>query len=67
MYDHKLHYRKKYIFCYWLEASVTSTEELLKCSLKDCFKYYSNQKILMPKKSEYVKLKYYERKISHLL
>ena len=36
---------------------------LLKRHIKDCFKIYGKQRIIMPKKSEYVKFKKLERKI----
>ena len=39
-----------------------STEQLLKCHIKDCFKINGKQKILMPKKGEYVKFKDYGKK-----
>ena len=39
------------------------TEEILKGHIKYCFKVNSKQRIIMPKKSEYVKLKNAERKI----
>ena len=40
-----------------------STEEILKHYIKDRFKINVKQKIVMPKKDEYVKSKNYERKI----
>ena len=47
-------------FCrYCLEAF--STEEILKSHIKDCFKIDDKQRILMPKKDEYIKFKNYER------
>ena len=42
---------------------VVSTEEILKRHIKDCFKINDKQRIIRPKKGEYVKLKNYERKI----
>ena len=60
MYDHALHYGRKH-FCYCLQAF--STEEILKCHNKDCFKINAKQKIIMPKKEKYVKFKNDERKI----
>ena len=39
------------------------SEEIFKCHIKDCFKIIGKQRIRMPKKSEYVKLKTFERKI----
>ena len=41
---------------------VFSTEELLKRHNKDCLKINSKQRIIKPKKGEYVKFKNYERK-----
>ena len=62
MYNHNLDRRKKYFSRYCLQAF--STEEILKCHIKDCFKINDKQKMIMPKKIEYVKFKYYERKIT---
>ena len=39
------------------------TEEILKHLMKDCFKINDKQTIKVPKKSEYVKLKNFEKKI----
>ena len=48
-------------FCrYCLQAF--STDEILKRHIKVCFKINGKQRIIMPKKSEYVKFKNYERK-----
>ena len=60
MYDHTLHCGKKHFCCYCLQAF--STEEILKCQVKDCFKINGKRRI-MPKKGEYVKFRNYERKI----
>ena len=60
MYHHSLHCGRKYFCCDCLQAS--STEEILKRHIKDCFKN-NDKKIIMPKKGEYVKFKNYERKI----
>ena len=50
------------IFCrYCLEAF--SKEEILKHHIKDCFKINGKQRIIMPKKGKYVKLKNHERKM----
>ena len=47
-------------FCrYCLEAF--STEEILKSHIKDCFKIDDKQRILMPKKDEYIKFKNHEK------
>ena len=62
MYDHTLHRRKKNFCC--LQAC--STEGISKRHIKDCFKINDNQRIVMPKKDEYVKFKNYERKIKSL-
>ena len=43
-----------------------STEEILKRDIKDCFKINDMQRIMMPKKDEYVKFRNYERKIKSL-
>ena len=60
MYDHTLH-RGRIHFCrYSLQAF--STEQILK-HIKNCFEINGKQKILIPKKGEYVKFKNYERKI----
>ena len=61
MCNHTLHRRKKHFCRYWLRDF--SKEEILKCHIKDCFKINSKQRIIMPKKGEYVKFKNYERKI----
>ena len=61
MYNHTLHRRKKDYSRYILPA--VSTEEILKFHIKDNFKINGKQKIMMPKKSEYVRFKNYERKI----
>ena len=39
------------------------TEEILKCHIKDRYKINDKQRIIMSKKSEYVKFKNYEWKI----
>ena len=43
-----------------------STEEVLKRHIKDCFKIDDKQRIIIPKKGEYVKFRNYERKIKSL-
>ena len=63
MYNHTLH--RKYCCCYCLQPF--STEEVLKCHIKDCFKLNSKQNVIMPKKGEYVRLKNYKRKIKSSL
>ena len=42
------------------------TEEILKRHIKDSFKINGKQRIIMPKKGEYVKFKNHERKIKSL-
>ena len=61
VYDHTLHRRRKHLCCYCLQAF--STKETLKLHIKDCFKIKGKQRVEMPKKGEYVTLKYYEWKI----
>ena len=55
MYNDTLHRRKKYFCRYCLQAF--STDEILKRHIKDCFKINGKQRIIMPKKEEYVKFK----------
>ena len=59
MYNHTLHRRKKHFCHYCLQAF--SREEILKY-IKDCFKINTKQRIIMPKKDEFVKFKNYEKK-----
>ena len=61
MYDHLLHCGRKRFCRYCLQDC--STEERLKSHIKHCFKINGKQRIIMPKKGEYVKFKNYERKI----
>ena len=65
MYDHILHRGRKHFCRYFLQAF--RAEEILKSHIKDCFKLIVKQKIIMPKKGEYVKFKNYERKIKTVL
>ena len=51
--------KKKHFCRYCLQAF--STEEILKHHIKDCFKINGKQRIIMPRKDEYVKFKNYER------
>ena len=52
----------KKIFChYCLQAF--STKEILKCNIKDCCEINCKQRTIMPKNSEYVLFKIFERKI----
>ena len=55
------HRGRKHFCCYCLHAFIT--EEVLKRHIKDCFKINYKQRIIMPKKVEYVKFKNFERKI----
>ena len=55
MYYHTLHRGKNFFCCYCLQAF--STEEILKRYVKDFFKINGKQKIVMPKKCEYIKFK----------
>ena len=63
MYDHTLHCGRKHFCLYCLQAF--STEEILS-NIKGCFKITDKQRIIMPKKGEFVKFKNYERKIKSL-
>ena len=60
MYDHTLHRDRKHFCRYVLQAF--STEEILKPHVKDWFKLNAKQRVKIPKKSEYVRFKNYERK-----
>ena len=61
MYDHTLQCGEKH-FCHnCLQAF--STEKILKCHIKDCFRINGKQSIILPKKGKSVKFKNYERKI----
>ena len=62
MYDHAL---KKHFCCNCLQAF--STEEILKCHIKDYFKFNGKQTIIIPKKSDYVKFKNSERVIEKIV
>ena len=48
MYDYSLHRGRKYFCRYCLQAFIT--EEIFKNHIKDCFKIYGEQIIVMPKK-----------------
>ena len=41
-----------------------STEEILKRHIEDCFKINCKQRIIIPKKGEYVRFKDFERNIN---
>ena len=58
MYNHTLHCGRKHFYRYWLQAF--SSDKILKCHIKDCVKTNGKQKIIIPKKGEYVKLKNYQ-------
>ena len=60
MYNNSLHRGRKHFCCFCLQAF--STEEMLK-HIKYCFKINGKQRIIIPKKGDYVKFKDYERKI----
>ena len=60
MYDNTLHGKSKHLCRYYFQTF--STEKILKCLIKDCFKVNGKQRIIMPKKGEYIKLKNYEKK-----
>ena len=64
MYDNTLHHKRKQFCLYCLKAF--STEEILKSHIKDSLKINGKQRIIMPKKGEFVKFKNYERKIKSL-
>ena len=57
MHNHTLHRGRKHFCNYCLQSFCTERH------IKDCFKINSKQKINMPKKCEYVKVKNSERKI----
>ena len=59
MYDHTIHHGKKHFCCHCTQ--VFGTEETLKHHIKDCFKINGKQRIIMPKKGEYVQFKNYEK------
>ena len=61
MYDHSLHRGRKHFCRYCLHAFIL--EEILKRHIKEHFKINSKQRIIMPKKGEYVKLRSFKRKI----
>ena len=61
MYDHNFHRERKHFCGYCLQNF--STEEILKCHVKDLFKINGKQRIKIPKKGEYVRFKNYEREI----
>ena len=49
-------------FCRY-SLQVSSTEEILKSQIKDCFKINDKKRIILPGKGEYIKFKNYKRKI----
>ena len=53
--------QRKNIYRYYLQAF--SVKGILRHHIKDCFKTNGKERIIMPKKDEYFKLKNYERKI----
>ena len=64
IYDHTLHNGRKHFCCYYFQTY--STEQILSCHFKNCFKINGKQRIIMPKKGAYVKLKNNDRKIKSL-
>ena len=58
----KLYIVEENIFCQYC-VQAFSSEEILKSHIKEGFKINGKQKIIMPKKGEYVKFKTYERQI----
>ena len=52
MYEHALHRGRKQFCSYCLQAF--STEEIIKHYIKDYFEINDKQRIIMPKKGEYV-------------
>ena len=58
MYDHALLRGRKH-FCNYCLQNFT-TEKILKCHFKDCFKINDKQRIIMPKQSDHVEFKNYE-------
>ena len=65
MYDHKL-YRGRKRFCHHCFQAFSS-EEILKCHIKDCFKIDDKQRVKMPKNGEHIRFKNYERKIKSFM
>ena len=61
IYEHTLHRGRKHFCRCCLQAF--STEKILKIHIKDSFKVNGKQRVITPKKGEFVKLKNYERKI----
>ena len=61
MYDHTSHRGRKHFCRFCLQAF--STEEILKRHIKDCLKINRKQRVIIPKKGDYVKLKNHDRKI----
>ena len=61
MCNHTLHQGRKHFCRYCLYAF--STEKTLKRHIKDCFKNNEKRRMMMSRKDEYLKFKYYQRKI----
>ena len=61
IHDHTLHRGKKTFLPLLFRAF--STEKISKSHIKDYLKINSKQRIVMPKKDEYVKFKNYERNV----
>ena len=59
MHDYTFHSGRKHYCCYCLQAA--SIEKISKRHIKYYFKIDSKQRIIMPKKVEFVKFKNYEK------
>ena len=59
MYNHTLPRGINHFCRYCLQAF--NTEEILKSHNKDCFKINSKKRIIMPRESQFVKFKNYEK------
>ena len=60
MYHHTLHHEKKIFFCSYCLQDF-STKEISNRLIKDCFKNNNKQRLVMPKKDEYVQFKSQEK------
>ena len=60
MYNHTLHHGKRHFCRYCLQT--VSTEEILKCHMKDCFEINGKQKIIMSKKVNMLNSKFMKEK-----
>ena len=64
MYNHSLHHERKHYCLNCLQAF--SSEEIWEIHIKNCFKSNGKQRIIMSRKPESIKFKYYGRKINWL-